>query len=127
MRREKTMTYACITAALGLLAMVAGVILVVYNVRRKDFDRGFVIVASGVIALAGLTVVFITVFPPIQSNTTKVVTVYDVTGKPIEKYEGNFKIDANPNRIIFDVPQPDGSYRRVQIWESALTVTIVEK
>lgn len=121
------MTYACITAALGLLAMVAGVILVVYNVRRKDFDRGFVIVASGVIALAGLTVVFITVFPPIQSNTTKVVTVYDVTGKPIEKYEGNFKIDANPNRIIFDVPQPDGSYRRVQIWESALTVTIVEK
>ncbi len=59
---------------------------------------------------------------------TRVVTVYDMEGDTVATYEGKFDVDANENRIMFDIPQSDGTYKRVQIWTgTGTTVTIVEK
>ncbi len=66
-----------------------------------------------------------------QSDTggglTRVVTVYDMEGEKIGEYEGKFDVDANAERIIFDIPREDGTSKRVQIWSSTGTVIIEEK
>jgi hypothetical protein len=49
-------------------------------------------------------------------------------GDVMEVYEGKFDVDANDTRIMFDIPQGDGTTKRVQIWtDNGTTVTIVEK
>lgn len=45
----------------------------------------------------------------------------------IARYEGKFDIDANEQRIIFDIPQNDGTRKRHQIWQSNGTITVEEK
>ncbi len=62
-----------------------------------------------------------------SGGLTRVVTVYDMEGDVIARYEGTFDVDANAERIIFDIPQEDGSYKRIQVWSSTGTVTIEEK
>ena len=56
----------------------------------------------------------------------RVVSVYDVEGDRIARYEGRFDVDSNPDRIIFDIPNGDGTSRRVLIWTATSTVIIEE-
>lgn len=78
---------------------------------------------SGARALESGTSIF---HPSTRSGATKVVTIYNMEGEKVAQYEGKL-FDVNERRIIFDVSQPDGSYKRIQIWSTAGTVTIKEK
>lgn len=63
----------------------------------------------------------------IKSNTTggivRVVTVYDISGKEIQKYEGKFDVSYGSNRIKFD----DEQGKRHIIYYTTGTITIDEK
>lgn len=140
--REDTMIMAWIGIVVGIVVVVGGAYCVVKG-TRNSYNRGMFI--GG-----GITAIVIGMFMTIgsafwlygteagaraqkswQSETsgglTRVVTVYDMEGDQISKYEGKFDVDANEQRIIFDIPQADGTYKRVQIWSSTGTVTIEEK
>ncbi len=62
-----------------------------------------------------------------KSNTaggiTRIVTVYDVNGKEIQKYEGKFDVAYDSNRIKFD----DEQGKRHIIYYTTGTITIDEK
>lgn len=53
----------------------------------------------------------------------RIVTVYDVNGQQIQKYEGKFDVDYDDNRIIFD----DENGKRHVIYYPTGTVIIDEK
>lgn len=53
----------------------------------------------------------------------RVVTVYDVNGKLIQKYEGKFDVDYDAERIIFD----DENGKRHVVYYTTGTVIIDEK
>lgn len=53
----------------------------------------------------------------------RTVTVYDVNGQQIQKYEGKFDVDYDDNRIIFD----DENGKRHVIYYPTGTVIIDEK
>lgn len=55
----------------------------------------------------------------------RVVTVYDLEGDVIGSYEGTFDIQTDNTRVFFDLPQEDGSTKRVQIYNA--TVIVEEK
>lgn len=63
----------------------------------------------------------------IQSNVNKgierVVTVYDVNGKEIKKYEGRFDVSYDSDRIKFD----DEQGKRHIVYYTTGTITIDEK
>lgn len=63
----------------------------------------------------------------IKSNTdggiTRVVTVYDINGKEIQKYEGKFDVSYDSNRIKFD----DEQGKRHIIYYTTGTIIIDEK
>jgi hypothetical protein len=144
MRREKAlvMIWAWIGIIIGMLLVVGGIYSLVTSGSR-NYDRG-AFVGGGIIAIViGLLMAIGIAFwlygteagaraqKSFESTTggglTRVVTVYDMEGEEIDRYEGKFDVDANAERIIFDMPQSDGSYKRVQIWSSTGTVTIEEK
>ena len=62
-----------------------------------------------------------------KSNTdggiTRVVTVYDINGKEIQKYEGKFDVAYDSDRIKFD----DEQGKRHIIYYTTGTITIDEK
>ena len=128
---------------IGAVVVVAGVVVLATNGRRDRYDRSLYMWGGIAAILVGLVASSASAFwlygteagaraqKSFQSSTggglTRVVTVYDMEGDQIAQYEGKFDVDANAERIIFDVPQPDGSYKRHQIWSTTGTVTIVEK
>lgn len=59
----------------------------------------------------------------IKGGIERVVTVYDINGKEIKKYEGKFDISYNSERIKFD----DEQGKRHIIYYSTGTITIDEK
>jgi len=127
----------------GIVAVVAGIFVLVTNGRRDKYDRDMFMWGGVAAILVGLITAIVATYwlygteagaraqKSFQSSTggglTRVVTVYDMEGDQINQYEGKFDVDANEKRIIFDMPQPDGSYKRVQIWQTNGTVTIEEK
>jgi len=134
------MIMAWIGIVLGVIVVVVGIVVAVIP---HDYDRAPYVIGGIIAAICGLLLAVGSAFwlygteagaraqKSFQSSTggglTRVVTVYDMEGDKIEQYEGKFDVDANAERIIFDVPQPDGKYKRVQIWTATGTVTIVEK
>ena len=137
------MIAAWIAIIVGVLVVVAGIYVLATNSRRDSYDRNMFVWGGIAAIVIGLAAAVGTAFwlygteagaraqKSFQSSTggglTRVVTVYDMEGDEIKRYEGKFDVDANEQRIIFDMPQPDGSYKRVQIWSSTGTVTIEEK
>ena len=59
----------------------------------------------------------------ISGGITRVVTVYDINGKVISKYEGKFDVEYDSDRIKFD----DEEGKRHIIYYSTGTVIIDEK
>lgn len=127
----------------GIVVLAVGIYLLATSGNRDTYDRtpsiwiGFVAIVVGLLMTIGSafwlygTEAGARAQKSFQSTTggglTRVVTVYDMEGDQIARYEGKFDVDANAERIIFDVPQPDGSYKRHQIWSTTGMVTIVEK
>lgn len=138
------MVMAWIGIIFGVVAVVGGIYSVASRGNRAHYQRGM-FVGGGIAAIiVGLLISGSTAFwlygteagaraqKSFQSSTggglTREVTVYDMDGEVIDRYEGKFDVDANEERIIFDMPQSDGSYKRVQIWMGmGGTVTIEEK
>ena len=143
MRRENIMIAAWIAITVAVLVVVVGIYVLATVNRRDSYDRNAFILGGIAAIVIGLVAAVGSAFwlygteagarsqKSFQSSTggglTRVVTVYDMEGDQIEQYKGKFDVDANAERIIFDMPQPDGSYKRVQIWSSTGTVTIEEK
>lgn len=145
MRREKVtiMIWAWSGIIIGVLVFAVGIYLFATSGKRNSYDRtpfiwsGIAAIVVGLLMAGGSafwlygTEAGARAQKSFQSTTggglTRVVTVYDMEGEKIAQYEGKFDVDANAERIIFDVPQPDGSYKRHQIWSTTGTVTIVEK
>ena len=137
------MIAAWIATIVGVLVVVAGIYALATSGRRASYDRkgfywgGIVAIVVGLVVAVGCmfwlygTEAGARAQKSFQSSTggglTRVVTVYDMEGDQIAQYEGKFDVDANKERIIFDMPQPDGKYKRVQIWQTNGTVTIEEK
>ena len=128
---------------IGGLAIVVGGIVAVTKGGRDTYDRNMY-VGWGIAAIvAGLLLSIGTAYwlygteagaralKSFQSTTggglTRVVSVYDMEGDLLNEYEGKFDVDANEKRVLFDMPQPDGTYKRVQIWSATGTITIEEK
>lgn len=63
----------------------------------------------------------------LKSNTTggitRVVTIYDINGKEIQKYEGKFDVDYDNSRIKFD----DEQGKRHIVYYTTGTIIIDEK
>lgn len=137
------MVVAWIGIVIGVLVVVGGLAAAVYSGRADKYDRGFWRwggIAALVIGLimAGGSAFWLygteggsraqkTWDSETAGGLTRVVRVYDMEGDLIATYEGKFDVDANDQRIIFDIPQSDGSSKRVQIWSSTGTVVIEEK
>jgi hypothetical protein len=145
MRREKVivMIVSWIAIIVGVIAVVGGIVSLATSGNRDSYDQGaykwggLAAIIVGILLAAGCafwlygTAAGERAQKSFHSSTggglTRVVTVYDMQGDKIATYEGKFDVDANEKRIIFDIPQPDGSSKRVQIWSSTGTVTIEEK
>ena len=146
MRREKVfiMILAWIGIIVGVIVVVLGIAALVSSSKRYDHDRGSYLWGGLIAIFVGLLLAGGIAFwlygteagaraqKSFQSSTggglTREVTVYDMEGDMVDRYEGKFDVDANEERIIFDMPQPDGSYKRVQIWMgTGGLVTIEEK
>ena len=137
------MIWAWVGIIIGFIGFVGGIYTTATINRRSRYQRtdykilGAVSIISGIIVMAGSsfwlygTEAGARAQKTWQSTTggglTRVVTVYDMEGDKVAVYEGKFDVDANADRIIFDVPQEDGTYLRHQIWPSTGTVTIEEK
>lgn len=137
------MIWSWASIVIGAVLFIIGAFLVITIKRRDEYDRALILTAGGVGVIIGLVMVIGPAFwlygteggaraqKTWQSETggglTRVVSHYDMEGDLIERWEGKFDVDANSERIIFDIPQEDGSYKRVQIWPSTGSVTIVEK
>ncbi|MBC7943358.1 hypothetical protein H7X68_02595 [Candidatus Saccharibacteria bacterium] len=127
----------------GLLVVVGGIYALSTLGSRKSYDRNMFLIGGVAAIVVGLVASVGSAFwlygteagaraqKSFQSSTggglSRVVTVYDMEGDQISQYKGKFDVDANAERIIFDVPQANGSYKRIQIWSSTGTVTIEEK
>jgi len=61
----------------------------------------------------------------VNGGLTRTVTVYDLQGDVIKTYNGKFDIQTDNTRVFFDLPQPDGTTKRVQIYNA--TVIAEEK
>ena len=59
----------------------------------------------------------------IDNGIERIVTVYDVSGKEIKKYEGRFDVSYDSDRIKFD----DEQGKRHVIYYTTGTITIDEK
>ena len=128
--------------AVGVILVFVGIYVLATLEKISKYDRNMAKGVSIAAICIGLLMVIALVFwlygtqsgaraqKTWSSNTggglTRIVTVYDMEGDQIDQYKGKFDVDADENRIIFDIPQPDGSSRRVQIWSSTGTVTIKE-
>ena len=130
----------------GILIVVGGIGAIVWS-RRGDFEyntTATMFVISGAVSIVvGILLACGSAFwlygteagaraqkswdSSTSGGLTRVVKHYDTEGDLIEEYRGKFDVDANAERIIFDVPQPDGSYKRVQIWPGMGSVTIREE
>ncbi len=137
------MIFAWFCIIVGAIVAATGVYLLATIKKRDKFDRSLFLTGGITTLVIGLAMGFGSSFwlyqteggaraqKTWQSETggglTRVVTVYDMQGDRIAQYEGSFDVDANESRIIFDMPQEDGSYKRVQIWSSTGTVTIEER
>lgn len=64
-----------------------------------------------------------TLISNVAGNIDRTVTVYDMNGEVITTYEGNFDIDSNETRIMFD----DQDGKRHTIYWTTGTVVIDEK
>ncbi len=60
-----------------------------------------------------------------RGGLTRVVKVYDLQGDVIATYEGKFDIQTESSKVFFDMPQADGTTKRVQIYNA--TVVVEEK
>lgn len=58
-----------------------------------------------------------------NNGIERVVTVYDIDGKVIQKYEGKFDVTYDSSRILFD----DENGKRHVVYYTTGTVTIDEK
>lgn len=137
------MIWAWIGIISGIVLFVGGIYVVATNGQHDRYDRGTFLFSGISAIIVGLLMTGGSAFwlygteagaraqKTWQSTTsgglTRVVTVYDMEGDVVARYEGTFDVDANAERIIFDVPQEDGSYKRHQIWPTTGTVTIEEK
>lgn len=144
--RRLTMIEAWVGIIAGILIVAGGIGAIVYN-RKHDFsyrsDAKWWLIGGIVAILAGLIMSLGSAFwlygteagaraqkswsSTTGGGLTRVVKHYDTEGDLIEEYRGKFDVDANAERIIFDVPQADGSYKRVQIWPGMGSVTIREE
>lgn len=59
----------------------------------------------------------------LKNGIERIVTVYDVNGQVIQKYEGKFDITYDNSRILFD----DENGKRHTIYYATGTITIDEK
>lgn len=133
---------AWIGIIIGIVVVVGGVFAIRYS-KKATYDSkgwlwgGIVAIVVGALLAAGLLFWLYgteggaraqkTFSSETGGGLTRVVKVYDMQGDLIQTYEGKFDVDASEERIIFDIPQEDGSSKRVQIWSSTGTVTIEEK
>lgn len=132
-----------IGAVVGIVALVIGIKVLASPRFDKEYGKGFkltagigMIVIGLMLSVGGLFLLYGTedgarAQKTMESETggglTRVVTVYDMQGDQIAQYEGKLDVDADEKRIIFDIQQPDGTRKRVQIWSSTGTVIIQEK
>jgi len=57
-----------------------------------------------------------------SGGLSRVVKVYDLQGDLIDTYEGTFDIQEDSSKVFFDLPQEDGSTKRVQIYNATVIV-----
>ena len=110
---------------LGVALFIGGIVSVAISNNRNVLNRklfirgGIAAILVGVIVAAGAA--FWSCSAEVGERAQKtgksstsggltiVVTVYDEEGDVVEHYERKLDVDASAERIIFDVPQSDGS------------------
>lgn len=128
---------------IGIIVLVGGIVAIVKGTGMR-YDKGLYIGGGAAAIVVGLAIGVGSAFwlygteagsraqkswsSETGGGLTRIVKVYNMQGQVIETYEGRFDVDANENRIIFDVPGHDVAKKRVQIWMgTGSTVTIQEK
>ena len=131
-----------VIAAIGFIACIIWFVKSINPDFEGDFmPRGGHIASSIIVALIAIAIAVGSLFwlygtapgqrelKSFASETggglTRVVTVYDLQGDVIDTYEGTFDIQTDSTKVFFDMPQGDGTTKRVQIFNA--TVVVEEK
>lgn len=103
MKKPKKIMLTCVASVVTLLVTAGCVFMMYFTVAGQRSWK--------------------TLISNVAGNIDRVVTVYDMNGEVITTYEGNFDIDSNETRIMFD----DQDGKRHTIYWTTGTVVIDEK
>lgn len=128
---------------IGVILIVGGVVAVARHKKTKYDNDGRYLKYGGIVVIViGLVIAGWSAFwlfgteagaraqktwsSETGGGLTRVVKIYDMQGELIQSYTGQFDIDYDDERVLFDIPQEDGSYKRVQVWSKTGTVITEE-